>query len=180
MPSFARQAKSSTIHHRHFGEAVVLVSPLGVDAAGHGVEPLGMALRLLVDHHQAILVRKRQGLEKHAANDREERDVSADAEGHDDDGDGGEAGGAAKGADAITNVVEERFEAVPAPCGAGLLAKQGWIAEGAEGGEAGFFRGHAGGDVFGDLAIDVEAEFFIEGRCCRGAPEEHPYSHLQL
>ena len=61
-----------------------------------------------------------------------------------------------------------------------MFAKHCWIAEGAECGVAGFVRRHAGGDILGDLAVEVKCQFIVEA--CGGvvAAEEHQGPHSKL
>ena len=123
----------------------------------------------LIEHHEAIGIFEGERLEENAAHDREQRHIGADAERHDQNGNDGESGSAEQGAECIADVAEDGFEPVPTPGGAGLIAEERGIAEGAESGVASFLGVHAGGDVFGDLAIEVELKFVIEvrgGRAC--------------
>src|ERR1019366_4059148 len=71
------------------------------------------------------------------------------------------------------------LETVPAPGGAGLLAEQGRIAEGAEGGEAGVFRGHAGCNILLSLPLDMETQLLIEQSTGTCASKQHLCSHHQ-
>jgi hypothetical protein len=57
--------------------------------------------------------------------------------------------------------VKKQFQPLPAPSFTGLIAERGRVAEEAQGGAAGFFGAHSGGDVFGDLLVEVELEFVL-------------------
>ena len=67
----------------------------------------------------------------------------------------------------------QRFEPGPVPSGARLVAQKRGIAEYEPGGAAGFFGRHAGGEIFCDLTVEVEAEFIVELGRCGPATKEH-------
>ena len=127
---------------------------------------------MLVDRNQPVRVVIRQRLEENAAHHGEQRNVGADAERDDEDGDGGETRSAAESADTVAHIVQQRFEPGPAPGGARLVAHQRGIAEGAHGRVAGFLRAHAGNKILGDLALEVEAQFVIELNAGAAAAKE--------
>jgi hypothetical protein len=62
----------------------------------------------------------------------------------------------------------------------GLVAQKRWITEGAHCRITSFVGIHASGEIFFDLAIEVEAEFVVEVGAGSAAREEHPDAHRQL
>jgi len=178
IPVRAGQVRLTVLAQRDAGEGAILLLPSFEDAAGD--EVIGIVLGVLVEHHEAAGVFEGQRLEEYAADDGEEGNIGADAEGHDEDGYRREPRCTAEGADADAEVAGEGFEPVPRPRGAGLVAQQRGVAEGAKRGVASLFRVHAGGDVIGGLALNVEAKFVVELCAGLAAPKEHSHAHSEL
>ena len=169
----------------HVLKAVGLRAPVVVVGGRNKVvvEPipgLPIAAEMFEDHDEPAGIAERERLEQDRPHDSEERRGGADAQGDDEDRHQGESRGAAQGARAVAQIAGKGFETVPTPGSAGLFAEQCRIAEGAEGRVAGFFWGHAGGDIFGDLVFEVEAEFVVEARGGTSAAEEHQDPHSKL
>ena len=100
--------------------------------------------------------------EKNGVDDGEDDDVGADAEGEDDHGDDGEGGVAAEGAEGEAEVLEEDVE--PGQAAGGALVFAGLLdsAEADEGAAAGFFFGHAEGEIFFGGQVEVGGDFGFE------------------
>ena len=156
-----------------------MLLPLGKNAAGVLVERKVVA-GVFIEPDQPFRIFEWKRLEQDRADDGEHGDVGADAEGHDESGDDCEARRARERARCVEDIAEKELEPGPAPGGAGLFAKQGGIAEGPESGETRFFRAHAGGDVFGDLAVEVKTQFVVEAGGGRAALEKHGNFHSQF
>ena len=92
----------------------------------------------------------------------EERDVGSDAETHDQNREDGKAGVAGESANAEAKIAEEHLQPLPAPGVAGLIAEGGGVAEGAERGTACFFGAVSGGEVLGDLLVEVELQLVLQ------------------
>src|SRR5438067_12365973 len=87
--------------------------------------------------------------------------VGSNAETESKHSDGGEGGRPEQHAGAVSQVLSEVFEPEPAPGVAGFFFEQRGTAESAHGGVAGFSWAHAGGNVFGDLLIEMELDFVV-------------------
>ena len=152
----------------HLIEAMGLCLPSGEGASSRRCCPIGAMGVGLVDADELVLVFEGERVKQDGLDYGEERDIGADAESHDEDCEEGESGGARQGANAVAEIVEQEFEVTPAPCVACLLAQEGWVAKHAQSGETGFCRSHAGGDVFGDLLIEMELQLVLQVSRLRG------------
>ena len=92
----------------------------------------------------------------------EERNIGSDAQSHNENREDGKAGIAGESANTESKIAEKRFQRLPAPGVARLIAESGGIAEGAERGATCFFGAGAGGDVLGDLLVEVELQLVLQ------------------
>ena len=141
MPARTGKPDPDFLRERETAVAAVLLLPLGVHAAGDhvGTSRIVFMKARLIEHHQAIRIMERQGLEQNATHHREQRDVGANAQRHHQDGDDGKTGGAAKRAQTKAQIACEGFKPVPGPDGASLFTNKSRIAKGAQGCVAGLF-----------------------------------------
>lgn len=141
----------------------LLLPDAGIRQVGvqQGIE-LGELRHDFADQVELLRIRIGEGAKQSAVHYRENRGVSADAEGQREDGDDGEAGAAAQLAQAEADVLEQSFCEVHA---AGFAAGFFHLIEAAEF-EAraahGFLAREAGLDVMIHLLIKMEAQFVIE------------------
>src|SRR5580698_7789933 len=111
------------------------------------------------EDHQAIDLRIRKRLDDLGIYVAEDGGIGADAEGESDDGDGGESGSFAQGAEPVANVLDESFDEVDA---------------------AGFAARDAGVDEFGDVLVEVEAEFVVKFGFDLGAAKDGAQADQQV
>ena len=100
--------------------------------------------------------------EENGVDEAEDGGVGADADGQREDGESGKGGAATQLAEGVAEILGEGFE-----CGPGAMVADGLLdlldaAAVTQGGAAGFFGGHAGGDAFVGEEAGVGADFGIE------------------
>lgn len=101
-------------------------------------------------------------MEHHAINHAVHRCRGHDAQRQREDRQRAKPGRPAKNAQTVAEILAELFQPGPAPGIARLFFENGGIAERAHGGLAGSFGAHAGGDVLGDLLIEMTLEFVVQ------------------
>src|SRR5260370_37348987 len=97
----------------------------------------------LIEHHEAIGILEGQRVEQNTTDNREQCDVGANAERHDQDRDDGKAGRAAKSAQTEAQIAQQEVKPVAGPGGASLLANESGDAKGSQGSISSFFFRHA-------------------------------------
>ena len=141
LPARSRKRNLDIFREREIVIATVLFFPLAVHAASDQVET-GRVVFIearLIEHHEAIRIRKRQRLEQDTTHCCEQGDVGANAERHHQHGNGGKTGSVTKGAQTYAQIACERFKPVPRPYGESLLTNKSWIAKSTQGGVPGLF-----------------------------------------
>jgi hypothetical protein len=107
-------------------------------------------------------MREWERAKKDGIDDREDGGVGANAEGESSDGHGGEGGRFPEKAKSKASVVEERFSEGKRLLVADELFGLFEATEFEEGLAAGFFGGHAFGEVVVDVELEVGGEFGVE------------------
>src|ERR1700729_3180904 len=118
----------------------------------------------LIEHHEAIRIMERQGLEQNATYYREQGDVGANAQRHHQDGDDGKTGGATKRAQTKAQIACQGFKPVPGPDGASLFTNKSEIAKGAQGRVASLFFRNAAFPLLLFLQFQVGTQLPLEVR----------------
>ncbi len=145
------------IGERVVGGAEVVVGVGGVGGSGEAAGGVGGG-----DPGEAVGLGEGERAEEDSVDEAEDDDVGGDAEGEDKDRDGAEGAVAAKGAEAVADVLPEAVESGEGAFVAALLAGGLEAAEVDHGAAAGFGARHAGGDVGFDGGVDVRVEFFFD------------------
>ena len=116
---------------------------------------VGLFARFPAEDDEMLRVGDGDGAEHDAVDDGEDGGVGADAEGEGEDDDGGEERGFADAAEGEAEILHEMVEPADGPDFARVFHDAGDVAEFSHGGVAGFFGGHAAGDVVLRFDFDV-------------------------
>jgi len=143
----------------HVGEDLIARAPLGEVAGSGSIAGEANGGSVFPDDDETVGVAIRKRAKENGVGDAEDGGVGGDADGEDRDGEESEGRTFTEHAGAEANVLKQVFEEVGAAGVARGFGEFGDATEIAESGAAGFGGGHAGGDVFSDLAIEVETEF---------------------
>ena len=151
------------------GDRALWIVQVAVDRVRHAV---AAALQFRHDKVEAFGVADGQRLEKDRVHHGEHRGVGSDAEGEQQQCDGGESGTAAHATKRVAEVLEEALEGHPAALLEADFEGRGGVTEGAAGGGAGLVGRHALGDeTVGldlDVALDLAAEVGVHFRLLLG------------
>src|ERR1700677_943458 len=140
---------------RACAEGVVAVS--GIGCAGDAA-----LIRRRRNPHQLLRIGKRQRAQQQRVHYAEDSNVSANAEGEDENGDDGEPPVAAKSADGVAEILEENVESHNSSRFALLVFRQVNAAKANQRLAAGFKRGKAALDVLRSRHLDVRGDLGFE------------------
>jgi len=146
----------------YVGENLIAGAPIGEVARSGSIFWKAEGGSVFVDDDEAVGVAIGKRAKEDGVGDAEDGGIGGNADSENGDGEKREAGILTEHAGAEADVLEKVFKEVGAAGVAGGFGEFGDATEIAESGAAGFGGGHAGGDVLGDLAVEMEAELVGE------------------